>query len=374
MCSAHTRQVGKYTSGAHRLQQPNEFAHTRVRDMIRKRHGHMNKIPAVFALLCVTALPIAAQTKVLVAKGRVPVSVAGEYHGGIAFPTACDEQGRFYVKLVQIGPGMVGPLFRLSSKGVAEAEFDTSGALINRYAVRPDGGVIMMRVNEATKIVDNFAPDGARESSVTLERPPTPFFPSQLAVFHSGEILISGLQYQPGYKAGTAIYDPTGHLIKQVVLDGDVELERAIANDTRAQKQNTSAIDRSVAVTGDDGLVYLMRATSPASVYAISASGDVVRKIVVNPPTGAGSPYFGIRVFKNRLVVQFRRSCDRTDASDSCRSSTYAVVDATTGQKLAAYEADKEAGGTMLCYAPDPDRFLIFSDRHGLEFVTAEPK
>jgi hypothetical protein len=186
-----------------------------------------------------------------VAKGRVPVRVAGEYHGGIAFPTACDEQGRFYVKLVQIGPGMVGPLFRLSSKGVAEAEFETSGALINRYAVRPDGGVIMTRVNEATKIVDNFAPDGARESSVTLERPPTPFFPSQLAVFHSGEILISGLQYQPGYKAGTAIYDPTGHLIKQVVLDGEVELERAIANDPRAQKQNTSAIDTSVAVTGE---------------------------------------------------------------------------------------------------------------------------
>ena len=339
----------------------------------------MNKIRAVLTLLCVTALPMAAQTnvaavKVLVAKSRAPVSVAGEYHGGIAFPTACDEQGRLYVKLVKIGPGMMGPLFRLSSKGVAETEFDTSGALINRYAVRPDGGVIMMRVEEATKIVDNFAPDGTRGSSIVLERPPTPFFPSQLAVFHSGEILISGLQYQPGYKAGTAIYDPTGHLIKQVVLDGDVELERTIAQDTRAQQQNNKDVNQSVAVTGDDGLVYLMRATSPASVYAISAAGDVVRKIVLNPPTGAGSPYFGIRVVKNRLVVQFNRSCENTAAAGSCRSSTYAVVDATTGQKLAAYEADKEAGGTLACYAPDPDRFYIFSDRPGLEIVEAEPK
>jgi hypothetical protein len=339
----------------------------------------MNKIRAVLTLLCVTALPMAAQTnvaavKVLVAKSRVPVSVAGEYHGGIAFPTACDEQGRLYVKLVKVGPGMMGPLFRLSSKGVAETEFDTSGALINRYAVRPDGGVIMMRVEEGIKIVDNFAPDGTRGSSIVLERPPTPFFPSQLAVFHSGEILISGLQYQPGYKAGTAIYDPTGHLIKQVVLDGDVELERTIAQDTRAQQQNNKDVNQSAAVTGDDGLVYLMRATSPASVYAISAAGDVVRKIVLNPPTGAGSPYFGIRVVKNRLVVQFNRSCENTAAAGSCRSSTYAVVDATTGQKLAAYEADKEAGGTLACYAPDPDRFYIFSDRHGLEIVEAEPK
>jgi hypothetical protein len=334
----------------------------------------MNKIPAVLALLCVTTLQVAAQTKVLVAKSRVPVSVVGEYHGGIAFPTACDEQGRLYVKLVKIGPGMVGPLFRLSSKGVVEAEFDTSGALINRYAVRPDGGVIMMHTHGRIKFVDNFAPAGTRESSVALEPPPTPFFPSQIAVFHSGEILISGLQYRPGYKAATAIYDPTGRLVKQFVLDGDVETEQAIDKDARAQQQNTSAIDTSLAITGDDGLVYLMRATSTASVYAISAAGDVVRKIVVSPPAGTGSPYFGLRVVKNRLVVQFRRSCDSTAASDSCRSSTYAVVDATTGQRLAAYEADQEAAGTMACYAPDPDRFFIFSDQHGLDIVDAEPK
>jgi hypothetical protein len=151
----------------------------------------MNKICSVFALLCVTALPMAAQTRILVAKSRVPVSVAGDYPGGIAFPTACDERGRSYVKRIKGGPGMVGPLFRLSTKGVVEAEFDTSGAVVNRYGVRPGGGVIMMRVDGATKIVDNFAPDGTRESSVALERPAIVFFPSQLAVFHSGEILIS---------------------------------------------------------------------------------------------------------------------------------------------------------------------------------------
>jgi len=338
----------------------------------------MHRISALFAVLVVATPPIGAQTKILVAKSRVPVSVAGDYPGGIAFPTACDEQGRLYVKLIKAGPGMVGPLFRLSSKGVVEAEFDTSGALINRYAVRPNGGVIMMHTDGHTKFVDNFAPDGTRDSSVALEPPPTPFFPSQLAVFRSGEILISGVQYHPGYKAATAIYEPTGRLVKQLVLDGDVEIEHAIdagdAEDTRAQQQNTSAIDTSVAISGDDGLVYLMRATSPVAVYAISAAGDVVRKIVVRPPAATGSPDFGIRVVKNRLTVQFRRSCDSTADFDSCQSSTYAVVDATTGQKLAAYEADKETAGTMACYAPDPDRFFIFSDRPSLDVVEAEPK
>ena len=125
---------------------------------------------------------------------------------------------------------------------------------------------------------------------------------------------MSGLQYHPGYKASTAIYNPTGRLVKQLVLDGDLETEHAIeagnAKDSHAEQQNTSAVDESVAITGDDGLVYLMRATVPVQVYAISAAGDVVRKIVVNAPGNTGSPNFGIRVAKSRLVVQFRRSCD----------------------------------------------------------------
>ena len=228
------------------------------------------------------------------------------------------------------------------------------------------------------KFVYNFGPDGTRESSVALEPPPTLFFPSQLAVFHSGEILVSGLQYHPGYKASTAIYNPTGRLVKQLVLDGDLETEHAIeagnAKDSHAEQQNTSAVDESVAITGDDGLVYLMRATVPVQVYAISAAGDVVRKIVVNAPGNTGSPNFGIRVAKSRLVVQFRRSCDSA-VDGSCRSSSYAVVDATTGKRLAAYEADKQAAGTMACYAPDPDRFYIFSgNQNGLDIVEADPK
>ena len=332
----------------------------------------VNTLLAVLVLL-MTALPISAQTKILVAKDSVPVAVAAEYPGGIAYPTICDEQGRLYVKLIEAGPGMEGPLFRLSTKGIVEAEFDTSGALTNRYAVRPDGGVIMIHSDGSTKFIDNFAPDGRRESSVALERPPIPFFPSQLAVFYSGEILVSGLQYHPGYKASTAIFEPTGHLVKELVLDGDEEIERAIGQEARAQQQNISAIDSSVAITGDDGLVYLMRATSPVTVYAISASGEVVRKIVVRPPSDKASPNFGIRIAKNRLAVQFRQTCD--DTPDSCRSSAYAVVDATTSKELARYEADKEAAGTMACFAPNPDRFFIFSqNQHGVDIVKAEPK
>jgi len=339
----------------------------------------MNKLAAV-VLLCATALPMAAQTKVLVAKSRVP-SVTFDGYRSFALPTDCDEQGRSYVKLVKPVPGMVGPLFRLSSKGALEAEFDTEGALTNLYAVRPNGGVAMMHLHGAIKVVDNFRPDGKRESSVRLELPPTALFPMQIAVFRSGEMLVAGLQLHPRYKASTAIYDATGHLVKQFVLDGDAELERAIevgdARYTGAPGEGNEAVSRSVAITGDDGFVYLLRSTSPATVYVISSAGEVIRKIVVTAPTDKGLPDFGIRVVKNRLAVKFNRECDDTLVFNSCQGSVYTVVNATTGQKLADYETEDETAGPIACYAPDPDRFFTFAipgEEHRLEIVEAAPK
>jgi hypothetical protein len=337
----------------------------------------MNKLAA--ALLYLTALPMAAQTKVLVAKSRVSTSVAAG--GSFALPIDCDEQGRLYVKLVKPGTAMEGPLLRLSAKGVLEAEFDTSDELVNIYGVRPNGGAVMIHLDGATKVVDNFGPDGRRDSSVRLERPPSPFFPSQIAVFRSGEILLAGVQYHPGYKASTAIYDPTGHLVKQFALDGDAEIERAVevgdARYTRSPGGHNEAISRSVAITGDDGFVYLMRATSPATVYVISAAGEVVRKIVVSAPADKGLPDFWIRVAKNKLAAKFRSGCDTDLDPHSCEGTAYTVIDATTGTRLAAYEEKEDTAGTTACYAPDLDRFFIFrltSDQHHLEIVEAGPK
>jgi len=336
----------------------------------------MNRLGVV--LLCLIALPMAGQTKVLVTKSRVSTRVVAG--GSFALPTDCDEQGRLYVKLVKPGTAMDGPLLRLSAKGVLEAEFDTSDELVNKYAVRPNGGVAMVRLDGATKIVDNFAPDGKRESAVRLERPPTPFFPSQIAVFHSGEILLAGVQYHDGGKASTAIYDPTGHLLKQFVLDGDAEIERAVevgdARYTRSPGGGNEAFSRSVAISGDDGLVYLMRATSPATVYVISAAGEVVRKIVVSAPTDKGLPDYWIGVAKNKLAVRFRRGCDDALDLNSCEGTVYTVVDATTGKRLADYAAENDASGMTACYAPDPDRFITYSvsGQNHLEIVQSEAK
>jgi hypothetical protein len=335
---------------------------------------------AVVVLLCASALPIVAQTKFLEVKSRVPTNVSFDEFRAFALPTLCDDRGRPYVKLPKQGPGMVGPLLRLSSKGMLETEFDTSGELVNIYAARPNGGVAMLHVEDTgtTKVVDNFSPNGTRESAVRLDRPPIPFFPMQIAVFPGGEILIAGLQYYPGYKASTAIYDGSGHLIKQFVLDGDTEIEHGI--DTRdpkyagSEQGRNGEISRSVAITGDDGLVYLMRSTTPAMVYAISAAGEVVHRIAVSAPAETGRPAFGLRVVKNKLAVEFHKTCDGLRDS-SCRGTVYSVLGAATGEKLADYAAENDVLGPIACYVPNPDRFYTFTiDQHRLQIVEAGAK
>ena len=118
-----------------------------------------------------------------------------------------------------------------------------------------------------------------------------------------------------------------------------------------------------------------MKATSPATVYVISAAGDVVRKIVVSAATDKGLPDFWIRVAKNKLAVKFRSGCDSALDLRSCEGTFYTVVDATTGQRLADYQADKDTAGEIACYAPNPDRFFTFafSDHH-LQIVEAAAK
>jgi hypothetical protein len=340
----------------------------------------MNKVPVLMALFSVWVLPSGAQIKPLTVLSTLPTTVTFEGYRSFALPTFCDDKGRSYIKLWESGKGMAGPILRISEKGLVEAEFDTTGTLGNTFAVRPNGGIGAAHL-EGKTVIDNFGPDGKREAEVRLEQPPIPFFPMQIAVFPSGGILLAGGQYRASDKGAAAVYDSEGHLVKQLVLDVDAEIGRTIqaGNDKSvpAPREDTTSIGHSVAITGDDGYVYLMRATSSPTVYVISSTGEVIHKIVAQAPTGVGWPNFGIRVIKNRLVVEFHRECASQLERSVCKGTIFSVLDATTGKRLADYALEDTVGGPMACYVSDPDRFFTFqelADGNGIKLVESVPK
>jgi hypothetical protein len=331
-------------------------------------------------LVCIAASPTSGQSKTLLPAARVPSTAVFDSFRSFALPTACDEKGRLYVKLLTPDGDNGGSLLRFSKTGVQEAAFDMSAAVgFNVFAVRPKGGVSTVQDEQGYSVV-NFGPDGKRESMVHLDG--AHFFPSQLALFPSGEVFLSGIQRgtreSPGtYKAFTAVYDSRGHLVKQLSLDEDNEIERAIeAGDARyagSPKQGNKGVTLGMAVSGDDGNVYLMRRTSPASVYVISSTGEVVRKLVIAPPF-AGQMPGGMQVSQNKIALMFRRDCT---SSITCEgAASYTVVDAITGEKLADYSSGDGVGGAFACYASEPERFffLQMSEKHRIEILEARPK
>ena len=336
----------------------------------------MNQRFAFAALFIASILPAQAQLKPIVATRTVATTFKFEDLRNFAFPTFCDDKQRAYVKLWQPRMGTIGPVYRISDKGVVETEFDTSNMLGNIFAVRPDGGISAVDLN-ITSIIDNFNPDGTRHSEVHLERPPVPFFPAQIAVFPSGAYFVAGTDYRTN-ESQAAVYDSQGHLIRQFVPEQDGEQTRLVpatgkiaADPPRTHKET---ISRSVAITGDDGNVYLLRATAPPTVYVISSEGAVLRHFVVQNPAGVAWPGFGIRVVSNKLMVQFHRECSSLSDINSCTGTAFSVVDASTGQPLVNYALADGAPDVVACYAPDPDRFFLLQDDspHGTEIKMVE--
>src|SRR5215469_5349349 len=98
----------------------------------------------------------------------------------------------------------------------------------NTFGVRPDFGIAVPHLEDRgkTRVIDNFGPDGTRESQVLLETPLIPFFPLQIAVFPSGGFFLAG---QDGAnKPSAAVYDAEGHLLKQLDLEETNEERHAV--------------------------------------------------------------------------------------------------------------------------------------------------
>jgi len=343
----------------------------------------MKSLLPFIALSVAWYAPAAGQIKPLVQKGRITTTLTYDY-ASFALPTACDDQGRSYLKLWK-GNTSRGPVFRVSDSGVIEAQFDSPEMLGNIFAVRPDGGIaaLITLIGKdgrpylgKTEVIDNFGPNGARESQVRLETPPIPIEPMQIAVFSSGGFFFAGQEYRDEKKPSAAVYDAEGHLLKQLDLEGSDEKHTAVDGSDDKAKGASGPSSRSIAITGDDGYVYFMRAMSPPPIYVISSAGEIVRKLVVKGPTGTNWPAFGLRVVENRLLVEFYRHCQNPgEIVDSCTGTLYTIVDATTGERIADFEPDPRASGPMACYVPDPDRFYTFSDEgHRVGLIEAAPK
>jgi len=300
----------------------------------------------------------------------------------------CDSSGNIYVRLFDpADPGQARPVLMFDGAGALQAKFASPhlpelqiGQFERPFALLPNGGVAVVDWMYPDIRVVEFSPDGKVESDVQLDF--ARFAPQQLAVFPSGELLLSGIAdgnraHPPRYKSFAAIYDHTGHLMKRLTLDGDEEIDRAIeVGDSRYASHGPGwgnlAVALGMAATGEDGNVYLVRHTSPTFVYVISSASDVVRKVTVESHAPGDMP-LEMQLAKGKIAFVF----DGWTGDRPSGNEKLTVVDTNSGERLEDFEDGTAGEGFfgLSCYAPQSGTFTFVSMSDGkVEIATARKK
>lgn len=304
-------------------------------------------------------------------------------------PIRCDSDGDLYLHTDSAGASAI---HKLNAKGERLALFEASSNpnfskidVASYFDLAADGGEVHELVfpHEINRYVFIFSSDGTLKSTVKLQ-PGFPFSPGELAVFPTGQYLISGLKYDADRTAAmwpfNGIFAADGRLLKEIELEDDKTLhDMAASGDARVALPGNPQANRAISGTqvevADDGNAYLMRWTNPAIFYAISPGGEVVRRFTVDPGDPGYKPS-AMHVYKGRIAVLF---VEKQGGGPGIMK----IID-LQGHEIASYDEPKpdpkatnsSLGPAFACYTEDPTRFLFLGSGDGdrLQFLFAEPR
>jgi len=301
--------------------------------------------------------------------------------GMFLWPLKCDRDSNLYLRNLTDGvPG----IHKLSSDGKQLAVFQPDSAtpdlkidVAGYFSVSTDGNVYqLIGPHEINRYLFVYKPDGNLRSYVKLATG-FPWVPAQVAPFPSGDVLVTGLEYDhdrtnPVKWPYTAVFSSTGAVLKEVRLEDDDTIhDMAAAGDARVVSPEAPTVNHAVGLghmeAANDGNIYLMRRLSPAILYAISPKGEVVRRFTVD----AGQPDYmpqSMHIAGNRIAVQF--------AHPQSDDQLIKIVD-LEGHELVAYHVarDSPLGFALACYSTNPERFTFLgvADDHTVTLNLAEP-
>ena len=276
-------------------------------------------------------------------------------------------------------------------------------ALLEAYERKPDfrsGKVVILDESSATdaqayhprpkeelpqRLIAKFKDDGAIDSFVKLQPFAGQNFGSlRFAVYADGNFLVTGVLNSEAVpfdeKPFTAIFNRAGVLVQELTWSRDVCPEpTAPAPEPRSRKGSEQAADTpeprqgegqslrrkyqecvnavggSLMVGAPDGNIYLMRASNPARIYAVSPIGEVVQEWSVKPPRSDVYPVEMSLAGQNRLLLEFVHAWTPKDAKPHM---VLALLDLGTGQVTATYQLPPGRGNLMPACMTPRDEFL----------------
>jgi hypothetical protein len=261
--------------------------------------------------------------------------------------------------------------------GENEPELVGFDAEAQTFAVSPDGDVhfVTWQVGKGRVFpyIAQFARDGKLKSKLKIN---DYFVFFQLGVFKTGEYLVGG--FRPGKTESdehlyfTAIVDKNGNVGKPIAFDNDLATNSRDPEKLSSYvlRRNNHAIELGAMASGDDGNIYILRRTSPALVFVVSPSGEIVRRLEIQPPVEFAMPT-GIQVIKGLLAIRFSTATEYQPDP----VSMLITADATTGETRQVFKTIKGMGSGMACFeSPSIFSFATVGEGGKLKLTTYEPE
>lgn len=301
--------------------------------------------------------------------------------GMFLYPLKCDGDGNVYLRNLTSG---VPAIHKLDAKGKEAAVFQPTSEQpkltpmkAGDFSVSSGGYVYQIVAPREVRWyhVFSYSPDGALRSYAKLSTG-FPWIPSQVAAFPSGNMLVTGQEYEADRLAAkwpfNGIFSPDGTLLKEIKLqDDDAIHDMAARGDERVVSPDAPTFNDAVGLgqldAANDGNVYLMRRLSPAILYAISPEGKVLRRFTVDAGSTNYLP-FGMHISGNRIAVHF--------VEPQNGDQVIKIVD-LEGRLLATYHLGNTSplGHALTCYSANPERFTFLGEADRmLTLTTAGPR
>jgi hypothetical protein len=201
--------------------------------------------------------------------------------------------------------------------------------------------------------------------SVTSSFADTKLVVMNLGAFSDGRFFVSGLLTEDG-KAGTTlvneIVDSSGQVVKKIKLKDDMDPKD---NDPES---DTPKVQFGSAIAASDGNLYLLRRTVPAAVYVLNGSGNLVRRISVDPPEPGFLP-LTFNVSGGRIAIQFYQP----QGEGKPDKDVFRLIDSETGGLVTDYDSPPDTGNAFACFSGNT--FYYLKGKSGrLAIVKATPQ
>lgn len=251
------------------------------------------------------------------------------------------------------------------------------------FSPAPDGGIYQIAQSGVVKpriYVLHFGSDGSASSPTLLD---ADFQVYTFAAFAEGNFLASGVRRDALNKSDhgrnfTAVFSADGRELAQLSFPktsraaragakADGQLRSGEKESATDAEQAVPTLDLADAEVGSDGNLYVMRGSSPALIYVIAPSGEIMKTLKIAGPA-AGVVPGGFHVSGNRLALSFW--------NEESGSQMMVVADAQTGRKIASYVNASGPGPSFACYSADESvfTFLKLGEGNALEVIRAEPE